>query len=229
MILCKYWHRHHLLTLSNRKQKCFKSDSLSITLTWHKLNPRDRLVLILVNETDDKCHDFTIILILNIVIIIVMKSNKDEWGKTLFATNLRQAIWWHIWKYTLEKSQTNATSVTLHPLILALWGLIWKYTVEKNQTNAANVTLHLLGQEIWGYIWKHTVEKSQTNATNVTLPLLKQAIWGHIWKHTVERSQTNAINATLHLLMHVLWRIIWKRTVEKGQTNAVSVIMYPRR
>ena len=53
--------------------------------------------------------------------------------------------------------------------------------MEKSQTNATNVTMHLLRQAIWGHIWKHTVEKNQVNATNVTLPLLRQSIWGHIW------------------------------------------------
>ena len=36
----------------------------------------------------------------------------------------------------------------------AIWGHIWKCTVEKSQTNATNVTMHLLRQEIWGHIWK---------------------------------------------------------------------------
>ena len=30
--------------------------------------------------------------------------------------SLRRAIWGHIWQHTLEKNQTNATDVTLHPL-----------------------------------------------------------------------------------------------------------------
>ena len=107
-----------------------------------------------------------------------------------------------------RKNQTNATSVTLHPLMQAIWGSIWKHTVEKNQTNATSVTLHPLMQVIWGRIWKHTVEKNLTNkfnqcdyasyhvfnlridnarwrkiklnATSVTLHPLTQAIWGHI-------------------------------------------------
>ena len=53
----------------------------------------------------------------------------------------------------------------------AIWGHIWKHTVEKSQRNATNVTLPLLGQALWGDILKHTVEKSQTNATNeITQP-----------------------------------------------------------
>ena len=68
----------------------------------------------------------------------------------------------------MEKSQTNATSVTLHPHGQVIWGGVWKRTVEKSQTNATNVTMHRFMQAIWGHIWKRTVEKSHTNATNVT-------------------------------------------------------------
>ena len=102
--------------------------------------------------------------------------------------NVMQAIWGYIWKCTVEKSQTNATNVTMHRLIQALWGDIWKHTVEKSQINATNVTMHPLMQAIWGYIRKCTVEKSQTNATNATMPLLGQAIRGHNLRCTVHCS-----------------------------------------
>ena len=58
----------------------------------------------------------------------------------------------HIWKYTLEKSRTNATSVSLAAMIQVLWGLIWNYTVEKSQTNATSATTFPLKQSIWGHI-----------------------------------------------------------------------------
>ena len=121
-----------------------------------------------------------------------------------------QTIWGHIWKRTLEKSQTNATNVTIHRLIQALWGDIWKHTMEKSQINATNVTMHPLMQAIWGSIWKCTVEKSQTNATNVTMPLLGQAIRGHILRCTMEKSQTNATNGTMPALILVHWGNMWK-------------------
>ena len=44
----------------------------------------------------------------------------------------------------MEKSQTNAASVTMPLFLQAIWGDIWKCTVEKSQTNAANVTLNPL-------------------------------------------------------------------------------------
>ncbi len=91
---------------------------------------------------------------------------------------------------------------------------IWKHTPEKSQINATNVTMPLIGQAIWRDIWKRTVEKSQT-LTNVTLSLLVQAIWGHIWERTVEKSQTNATNVTLPALTKVLWEDIWRGTVKK--------------
>ena len=54
------------------------------------------------------------------------------------------------------------------PLRQANLGDIQLHTVEKSQTNAISVTMHLLRQAIWRDIWKPTAEKSQTNATNAT-------------------------------------------------------------
>ena len=45
----------------------------------------------------------------------------------------------------------------------AIWRNIWKRTVEKSQTNATNVTMHFLKQAISLDIWKTTQEKSQTS------------------------------------------------------------------
>ena len=118
---------------------------------------------------------------------------------------LGQIIWGHIWKDTVEKSQTNVTNATMHPHRQAIWRHIWKYTVEKNQTNATNAITLLLRQTIWGDIWKRTVVKSQTNATNVTLHPPMQAFWGHICKSTVEKSWTNVTSVTLHPLMQAFW------------------------
>ena len=72
---------------------------------------------------------------------------------------LGQTVWGHIWKHTVEKSQTNATNVTLHPLRQAIWRNTWTCTVGKSQTNVTNVTLHPFRQAIWGNTWKCTVEK----------------------------------------------------------------------
>jgi len=96
------------------------------------------------------------------------------------------------------RTQIKMHSDYMSTLIQVHWGHIKQDTVEKSQTNATNVTLHLLGQVIWGDIWKHTLEKSQINAINVTLHPHRQAIWGGIWKHIVETSQINATNVTLH-------------------------------
>ena len=91
---------------------------------------------------------------------------------------LRQAVWGHIWKPTVGKNQTSATSVNLHPLVQTLWGHIWKRTAEKKQTNAASVILHQFRQAIWGLIWKHTAAKSQINATSVAMHPFGQAnLW----------------------------------------------------
>ena len=72
----------------------------------------------------------------------------------------------------------------------ALWRIIWKHTLEKSQTNAISVTLHSLRLSIWRDIWKRTVEKSHTNATNVTMLPLRHAIWGSIWIHTLLKSKS---------------------------------------
>ena len=53
---------------------------------------------------------------------------------------------WPIWKDTVEKSQTDATSAITHPLMQALWIDIWRRIVEKNQTNATCVIMHPLKQ-----------------------------------------------------------------------------------
>ena len=57
---------------------------------------------------------------------------------------LRQAVWGHIWKGTVEKRQTNAGSVFLHPLIQVLWADMWKDILEKSQTNAISVILRYI-------------------------------------------------------------------------------------
>ena len=64
---------------------------------------------------------------------------------------LRNAIWRFIWQFTVGKSQTNVTNVTMPPLNQAIWR---KCTVEKKETNAASVTLHLCGQTPWRNTWK---------------------------------------------------------------------------
>ena len=128
------------------------------------------------------------------------KANKCNQCK--FASSLKSSLRRH-WKYTVGKSQTNATDVTMHLLRHAFWGDIWKYTVEKSQTNAACVILHPLRQAIWGDIWKYTVEKRSTNATSVIMHPLMHTIWGLIWKHTVETSQTNATSVNMHALIQV--------------------------
>ena len=98
---------------------------------------------------------------------------------------LRQLLWRHIWKHTVEKGWSVATNVTMYQLVQVIWGDIWKYTMEKSRTNATNVTIHLLLHTIWGHIWRHTARKGETNAANVTSHLLLHSIWGCIWKHTV--------------------------------------------
>ena len=48
----------------------------------------------------------------------------------------------------MEKSKKNAASVIFHPLWLPILGDIWKCIVEKSQIDATDVTLSLLGPTI---------------------------------------------------------------------------------
>ena len=116
---------------------------------------------------------------------------------------------------------------TVHPLGQEIWSYIWKRKVEKSQTNATNVTLPLLGKAIWGHIWKITVEKSQTNATNVITHHLRQYIWGSIRKRIVDNIQRNVISVILHPTRQAIWGPIcifkfWQLLVK---TNATSLLI----
>ena len=72
-----------------------------------------------------------------------------QWTKLL---KIMALVWqMQIWIF-LEERLTNATNVTLHLLRQAIWGHIWNYTVGKSQTNVTSVTLHPHWQAIWGYI-----------------------------------------------------------------------------
>ena len=46
---------------------------------------------------------------------------------------------------------TNATSVNIHLLGHIIWGHIWKYTVEKSQINATNVRAHPEESDGWAH------------------------------------------------------------------------------
>ena len=62
------------------------------------------------------------------------------------------------WKCLL---QLNATSVIMNLLRNAIWRLLWKYTVEKSQTNATNVAMPPLNQINRKNVGKCTVDKNK--------------------------------------------------------------------
>ena len=80
-------------------------------------------------------------------------------------SHINQTVWkWkfsmytirgHNWKNTDEKSQINATNVTLHPLWQAIRWDIWKYTEGKCKRSVFSVTVHLIrhttkfGDSVW--------------------------------------------------------------------------------
>ena len=88
----------------------------------------------------------------------------------------------------------------------AIWEVIWKPTVEKSQTNATNVTMHPHIQALWGDIWKRTLVKSQTDAASVTLPALTQVLWGDIWWSTDQFRKEKAL--MLIMLMMIMMMIM---------------------
>ena len=53
----------------------------------------------------------------------------------------------------IEKKITNATSVIMLNCVQPFWIDIWGRTVEKSQTNATDLTFHPLRLASWGYIW----------------------------------------------------------------------------
>ena len=76
-------------------------------------------------------------------------------------TKYQQAIWGHIWKRTMEKSQTNAINVILHCLMQVLWGDFLKSIMEKSQ-NKCNQCDHAFSDpsSLWRHLKTHNGENS---------------------------------------------------------------------
>ena len=144
---------------------------------------------------------------------------------------LNQVLWKTIRKCTAGKSQTNKSSIAMHPLRRTIWGNIWKLTVEKKSNKCIQCDYACSEPSALKDHLKTHSGKSQTNASasSETMHPLVQTIWGNIWKLTAEKNQTNVTNVIMHALNQLLWRTIWKRTVGKSQTNATSVTMHPPR
>ena len=132
----------------------------------------------------------------------------------------RQAILEDIWKRTVEKSQRNAFSVTLHPPRHASWRHIQQHSWEKS-TRAISVIIHPPKQALWKDIYRtHSI----WIATNVLLHAMTHTIWGDIWKHTVERNQTIMQSVWICILAGRPFEETFKTYNGKSQTNATNVI-----
>ena len=98
-----------------------------------------------------------------------------------YATSCADVLKTHL-KTHSGKSQTNATNVTMPILGQAIWGHIWKRTVGRSQIIAINATLHPCMQwrkvkqmqPVWICLWslsqhlKMHLGKSQIDAIDVT-------------------------------------------------------------
>ena len=146
-------------------------------------------------------------------------------------------FWGKQFEDTFENPQTNATKNMIMPFPLqAVWGHIWKRTVVKSQTNATSVTMPLLVQVFWGHICKRTVGKRQTNATNATMTQaggFRKLLKTHSGHKSSKCNQCigciclTCEFATMLALIQLDWGHIWKRTLEESQTSVINVTMLP--
>ena len=80
------------------------------------------------------------------------KSNKCK--QCDFVSSQAGHLMRHLATHTGEKTQ-KCTNVTLHPLMQALWKHIWKYTLEKSRTKATSASLTAPIQALWGLTVTH--------------------------------------------------------------------------
>ena len=101
--------------------------------------------------------------------LVVKKSSQGKMFNKCIQYDYKSSDKGHMRINTVEKSQTNAISVAMHPLRQAIWELIWKHILAKSQISATNMNMHPLRQSVWGLTWKHTEAKSEMSAIRVTL------------------------------------------------------------
>ena len=77
--------------------------------------------------------------------------------------------------HTVEKSQTNAISVTLHPLKQAIYKFRNEQSTMDKVKNATFVTMHILNRQFEDSFENTQCRKVKRNATSVAKHLLKQA------------------------------------------------------
>ena len=91
-----------------------------------------------------------------------------------------------------EEKSEKCNQCYLYPIRQAIWGDVFKDSVEKSQTNGTSVIIHLLVHTIWRHIWKHTMEKLNkwnqcgfaSSRENNLIRKVKQmlAMWLCIWR-----------------------------------------------
>jgi len=146
---------------------------------------------------------------------------------------LRQAIWGHIWKSTDKCNQKYDYAFSLAG---SLRTYLKTHSGEKSQTNATSVTMPLLVQVFWGHICKRTVGKRKTNATNATMTQaggFRKLLKTHSEHKSSKCNQfigcicLTCEFATMLALIQLDWGHIWKRTLEESQTSVINVTMLP--
>ena len=161
---------------------------------------------------------------------------------------LRQALWEHNWKGTAEKSQTNATNATMHPLVQTIWGIIWKFTEEKRSnvrcvtlkyqvelvlrgtlkvvTTVVNVNSKLKTKTIWLFTDR---KNTNSNAPHALFKQDKKMHWKHIMSTDTRAKLISAINVIILLVINIPWIYTWKTNTLEWDLTAQSVITRPRK
>ena len=151
VVKCKEYSKTHLkIHTGEKSNKCHQCDFTTIQTgnlkrqlkihTGEKLNK--------CNQCDYECSQ-TLTLMTHLKAHTLEKSPTNVTNVTLY--QIMHAVWGHIWWHIVGR-QSNATNATMHIPKRAIWGHIWKHVLEKSQINAISVTMRPLMQVLCGNI-----------------------------------------------------------------------------
>ena len=107
-------------------------------------------------------------------------------------------IWQATWRYTAEKSLTNATIVTKHSHMQAIWRDIWKRTVLKNASND-------FARLFLGWHFEETFENTCSKLCSLLTYSLMRHLKPHksedqkVMKHPLKQYCERVFDANVHL------------------------------